>query len=190
MKKTVLTTMLNLGFVCLFSSMTKDEGKFKIFCFNKGVLSEEGFKLSQYDYDSTWQAFLTKADLSKASFVLDDSKIKNYTWENQELTISEDGFQELKEFEKSNRHLSHCKFIVVLNNKRIYSGEFLSYMSAMSVRHPVIHYDLGAMSKKTNTLRIFPEHSIEEYSFFPTKTRVITATEEIKNYFLGINKLK
>ena len=193
MKKTVLTTTLNLCFVsliCLFSGMTKDEGKFQIYCFDKGVLADKGFKLSPSEYDSTWHSFMKKMNLSEASLVLDDTKIKNYFWENQELTISENGYKELKEFEKNNRHLSHCKFIVVLHNKRIYCGEFLSFMSAMSVKHPVIHFDLGAMSKKTNTLRIFPEHSIEEYSFFSENIRKTTATEEIKNYFTSVSKLK
>ncbi len=157
-------------------SLEGKEGKFKIYCFDNSVLE---YNLSMYEYDSTWTNFLNCADLSKASLIISDIEIENYNWAKQEIKINETCIKKLEEFKIRNKYLSHLKFIVTFDNKRMYAGEFLSFMSAMAIKHPVIHYDIAPLTKAENIIRIYPAHTIWKLSDLPLEIRKRTEIEEV-----------
>lgn len=162
------------------------ESKFNIYCFDKNI---PGYKLSTYDYDSSWINFLYTADIKKAVLVISDKEIENYDWEKQELNISAAILKKLEYLIAKNTW--PVKFIVTLNDKRKYAGEYISRGSAMAIQHPVIHYDLKtAENNVDNKIRIYPLHSIQDLTQISLQIRSRTATDEIKNYFKGIRKLK
>jgi hypothetical protein len=159
------------------------QGQFKVYCF------EEEIALSPYEYDEAWLHFLNTKNLKKASFVLTDKDIEFYHWKKQEIKLSKVGYEKLKKWEKKSKYLYRKKFIVSLSNERIYAGEFLSFMSAMAIVHPVIHYDFSD-TKTTQIIRIYPVHTIGNLEETPTNLLERTATANIKQYFGDLEKLR
>jgi hypothetical protein len=161
-----------------------EEGKFKIYGFNKEIPAH---RLAVYEYDKTWTDFLENTDLNKASLIISNEEIESYNWKKQEIKPTAPGEKKMNDFKEANGYLSHLVFIVTFNHKRIYAGEFLSFMSAMDIKHPVIHYNIKSKEK---IWRIFPVHSIGNIEDLPPEIRHRTATEEIKLYFQNISKLR
>jgi hypothetical protein len=159
------------------------QGQFKIYGF------EEEIALSPYEYDETWLHFLNTKNLKKASFVLTDKDIEFYHWKKQEIKLSKMGYEKLKKWENKSGYLYRKKFIVSLNNERIYAGEFLSFMSAMAIVHPVIHDNFNDIAT-THTIRIYPVHTIGNLEEIPTDLLERTATPKIKRYFEDLEKLR
>ena len=165
----------------------KQTDTFKILCF-KEIKAE--YHLHTYDYDSSWINFLHNANLKEADFIIDDKDIKEYNWDNQEIILLKSGIEKLDKFKQANKLLDHVLFIVTLNNKRIYAGKFISFMSAMAIQHPVIHYNITNNNAHINRLRIYPVHTILEYTTISEELKSRTATNEIKEVFKKLNKLK
>jgi hypothetical protein len=156
------------------------QGQFKIYCF------EEEIALSPYEYDETWLHFLKTKNLKKASFVLTDKDIEFYHWKKQEIKLSKIGYEKWK---NQSGDLYRKKFIVSLSNERIYAGEFLTFMSAMAIVHPVIHDNFSDIAT-THTIRIYPIHTIGNLEEIPTDLLERTATANIKQYFGDLGKLR
>jgi len=178
---TILTDLMN----------NENSSGFEIHIFKKEDVYQ--YPTEIYDYDEGWETFLKKVDLNKASLVIRPSEIELYNWESQELTLTKEGLKKFLAFKngrsRSNAFISHDSFIVTFNNKRIYAGEFLSFMSAMAINHPVIHFDYST-EKNYRNLRIYPVHTINDYQLIDEKTKEITSKSYIKEYFENENKLK
>jgi hypothetical protein len=172
----------------------EQEFGYNIYIFPEELGTE--FHLHTYDYDDTWDLFLTTMDLKKASLVIEPlNDIEYYDWSTQEIKLTGRGKNKLlnykKEREESGNQIDHDKYIVSLNGKRIFAGEFIRCISAMAIRHPVIHYDCAFDdSNIIDKLRLFPIHSIFDYSSIHKELKRRTATKEIKEFFESINKLK
>jgi hypothetical protein len=85
------------------------------------------------------------------------------------------------------------KFIIIVNEIRIYAGEFISFFSAMAIKHPVIIYNISELDgMDDNCIQIKPtifdrNGDITEYFIEIIENKSIT---RIKDYFESINKLK
>lgn len=183
----LLTTLFIYLTITTYATPNDKEGKFKIYCFDKSIVE---YGLSMYEYDSTWINFMLSTDLKKASIIISDNEIENYDWEKQEVSLTNPGVAKLKDLQARNNYLSHVKFIVTLDDKRIYAGEFLSLLSQMAIQHPIIQYDIGEFSGKENIIRICPMQVISGAKELPQEIQVRTEKLEVKNYFKTIGKLK
>jgi hypothetical protein len=114
-----LLSFLCISLVNININAQMKENKFKIYCFDKEY--EIAFNLAPYDYGDSWHIFMNNADLNKAITIIND--IEEYQWEKQIIKLNQSAYDFIQNME----FISHMKFIVTLNEERIYAGEFISF---------------------------------------------------------------
>ncbi|MDR2037771.1 MAG: hypothetical protein LBQ60_07600 [Bacteroidales bacterium] len=179
MKKIVFIILLSMS---MGHFLLAKENGFKIYFFNRAYTGD--FELAMYDYDTTWNAFLQDADLSRATLLIDDQDIREYRWKDQILRISDTKIGKIYEKKAG---LYQYIFIVTLNGKRMYAGRVISKKSAMAVKFPVIYYD---DIYENNSLQIYPVHTTIQLEDIPGETRDITVIPAVKEHFQSVKKIK
>jgi hypothetical protein len=107
----------------------------------------------RYTMPEVWPQ-LAQADLSQAEFVFDESDIRAYDWEHQEIWLAHATVVRLART-RTDRLLRDAigrAFVATLARDRLYGGLFYNEGGAAAIRFPVIH----ALGEPISVLRIRP----------------------------------
>ena len=169
--------IISLITMAIKPNLEKAKGEFKIY---------KSYDAKFLSGKCTYEEFLKTATLKEV--LINDFDIEAYDWNKQEIILNKEATERIRN-KYTRFNLEDRQFIVVFKEKRIYGETILAVGSARALDYPII-YIPNLQTPKTEEkilIKIRPYHNFARDDF-SKKERI--EIEEIKNYFLLINKLK